>query len=70
MNVNKSPSPGSDIVIFSLPGILENDGIAALLENQSPYISMYQIFFFLIAPISSCKFFEGFSIQMQYRLIL
>lgn len=55
MNMNKSPSPAPDIVIISLPMILENNGIAALMENQSPYISMYLIFFFfIIAPISSC----------------
>lgn len=47
MNMNKSPSPAPDIVIISLHMILENNGIAALMENQSPYISMYLIFFFL-----------------------
>lgn len=46
MNMNKSPSPAPDIVIISLHMILENNGIAALMENQSPYISMYLIFFF------------------------
>lgn len=55
MNMNKSPSPAPDIVIISLPMILENNGIAALMENQSPYISIYLIFFFfIIAPIFSC----------------
>lgn len=57
MNMNKSPSPAPDIVIISLPMILENNGIAALMENQSPYISMYLIFFFIVAPISSFNFF-------------
>lgn len=48
MNMNKSPSPTPDIIIISLPMILENNGIAALMENQSPYISMYLIFFSLL----------------------
>jgi len=55
MSMNLSPSLASHIVIVSLPVILENNGIAALMENQShpehlctsSFFFSYCIYFFL-----------------------
>ena len=66
MSMNLSPSLASHIVIVSLPVILENNGIAALMENQShpEHLCTSSFFFFLLYLFLPVHCFGGFSTEV------